>query len=76
EASKVYLRRNKTLSDNVKQLYNNFLKFIEKLSKLTKRDKPKLQELMERIDETRQVADIGWLQAKVQEKIGSERAAS
>ncbi len=76
EAFKVYLRRNKTLSDNVKQLYNNFLKFIEKLSKLTKRDKPKLQELMERIDETRQVADIGWLQAKVQEKIGSERAAS
>lgn len=73
EAFKVYLRRNKTLSDNVKQLYNNFLKFIERLSKLTKRDKLKLQELKERIEETRQIADIGWLQAKVDEKLGAPK---
>lgn len=70
EAFKVYLRRNKTLSDNVKQLYNNFLKFVERLSKLTKRDKQKLEELKERIEETRQIADIGWLQTKVNEKLG------
>jgi hypothetical protein len=70
EAFKVYLRRNKTLSDNVKVLYNNFLKFTDKLSRLTKRDKQKLTELQERINETRQVADLGWLQGKVEEKLG------
>ena len=70
EAFKVYLRRNKTLSDNVKVLYTNFLKFTEKLSKLTKRDKAKLEELRARIEETRQIADIGWLQTKVGEKMG------
>lgn len=70
EAFKVYLRRNKTLSDNVKLLYNNFLKFTDKLSRLTKRDKQKLAELQERINETKQVADLGWLQSKVEEKLG------
>jgi len=69
EAFKVYLRRNKTLSENVKLLYVNFLKFIDKLSRLTKRDKTKLEDLRSRIEETRQIADIGWLQAKVEEKL-------
>lgn len=69
EAFKVYLRRNKTLSENVKVLYNNFLKYTDKLSRLTKRDKPKLLELKQRIEESKQVADLGWLQQKVDEKL-------
>ena len=69
EAFKVYLRRNKTLSENVKVLYTNFLKYIDKLSRLTKRDKSKLNELKEKIEETKQVADLGWLQQKVEEKL-------
>ena len=69
EAFKVYLRRNKTLSENVKVLYNNFLKYTDKLSRLTKRDKPKLIELKQRIEESKQVADLGWLQQKVDEKL-------
>lgn len=69
EAFKVYLRRNKTLSDNVKVLYNNFLKYTDKLSRLTKRDKAKLTELKERIEETRQVADMGWLLLRIDEKL-------
>jgi hypothetical protein len=69
EAFKVYLRRNKTLSENVKLLYNNFLKYTDKLSRLTKRDKPKLTELKQKIEETKQIADLGWLQQKVDEKL-------
>lgn len=72
EAFKVYLRRNKTLSENVKLLYSNFLKFTDKLSRLTKRDKAKLEELRNRIEESGQIADIGWLQVKVAEKLGGK----
>ncbi|MFI5172275.1 MAG: hypothetical protein ACHQFW_07780 [Chitinophagales bacterium] len=69
EAFKVYIRRNKTLSENVKILYSNFLKYIDKLSRLTKRDKNKLTDLMARIQETKQVADLSWLMQKVNEKL-------
>ncbi len=70
EAFKVYLRRNKTLSENVKVLYSNFLKFIDKLSRLTRRDKLKLNEMLVKLEETKQVADIGWLRQKIDEKRG------
>ncbi len=69
EAFKVYLRRNKTLSENVKILYSNFLKFIDKLYRLTKRDKQKLSELAVKIEETKQIADLSWLKQKVEEKM-------
>ncbi len=69
EAFKVYLRRNKTLSENVKILYSNFLKYIDKLSRLTKRDNQKLKELRDKIEEIKQIADLGWLQQKVDEKL-------
>lgn len=73
EAFKVYLRRNKTLSDNVKDLYSNFLKFIDKLSRLTRRDKAKLEELLEKLESTKQTADLGWLRQKVEEKLHPAR---
>jgi hypothetical protein len=70
EAFKVYLRRNRTLSDNVKTLYVNFLKFTDKLSRLQKRDKQKLDELKQRVKETKEVADLQWLLQKIDEKRG------
>lgn len=68
EAFKVYLRRNKTLSENVKSLYVNFLKFTDKLSRLTKRDKQKLTELKKKVEETKDIADSRWLMQKIEEK--------
>lgn len=47
----------------------NFLKYIDKLSRLIKRDKQKLSELKEKIDEIKQVADLTWLLGKVDEKL-------
>ena len=69
EAFKVYLRRNKTLSENVKTLYVNFLKFTDKLSRLQKRDKQKLKELKAKVEEAKEVADLRWLMQKIDEKI-------
>lgn len=68
EAFKVFLRRNKTLSENFKTTYNNFLKFTDKLSRIQKRENNKLNELHTKIEETKIVADINWLLQKIEEK--------
>lgn len=68
EAFKIFLRRNKTLSENFKITYNNFLKFTDKLSRTNRKDKVKLDELQQKIEDTKVVADINWLLQKVEEK--------
>jgi hypothetical protein len=69
EAFKVFLRRNKTLSENFKITYNNFLKFTDKLSRIQKKEKTKLEDLQKRIENTKVVADINWLLQKIEEKM-------
>lgn len=69
EAFKVFLRRNKTLSENFKTTYNNFLKFTDKLSRIQKRERNKLHELQKKIEDTKVVADINWLLQKIGEKM-------
>lgn len=69
EAFRVYLRRNKTLSENMKTTYSNLVKFIDKLSRMQKGENAKLEKLLDKINETKQIADIRWLKTKVEEKI-------
>ncbi|MEZ5014428.1 MAG: hypothetical protein R2794_09065 [Chitinophagales bacterium] len=73
EAFKVYLRRNKTLSDDVKELYSNFLKFTDKLSRLTKNDRAKLEDLKKKIQETKRTADLNWLLQKIEQKTATRK---
>lgn len=68
DAFRVYLRRNKTLSENVKRLYSNFLKFAARLSRIPSGDNTRLAALGKQVEETRNVADIRWLQQKTEEK--------
>ncbi|MBP8753845.1 MAG: hypothetical protein KBH39_06450 [Chitinophagales bacterium] len=69
EAFRVYLRRNKTLSENMKTTYSNLVKFIDKLSRIQKGENAKLEKLLNKIDETKQIADIRWLKTKVGDKM-------
>lgn len=65
DAFRVYLRRNKVISDGMRTVYSNFIKFTDKLLKYS-HDKTKLKELKDEISQTKQVADMNWLLQKTE----------
>ncbi len=66
EAFKVFLRRNKTISENMKIIYMNFVRFLNRLLAIPVQDKEKKEKLKQKISATGQVADIKWLLAKLE----------
>ncbi len=66
---KVFISREKTLSNNRKRNYLNYLKYTKRISKLSKRDISKLEKLKNEITETRGVVSKSWLLEKIDEKL-------
>ncbi|HAE35360.1 MAG TPA: hypothetical protein DCG22_06180, partial [Bacteroidetes bacterium] len=64
EAFKVYLRRNRTISDSVRTIYMNFVRFVNRILSVPPSDSEKKQKLHEKILEAGNVADIRWLLQK------------
>jgi len=69
DAFKIYLRRNKLIADNKRELYLNYIKFIARLSKIPKGKKEALQELLQQLNNTKHIVNLKWLQQKIQEKL-------
>lgn len=68
DAFKIYLRRNKLISDYQRDVYSNLISFTRRL--VTARhgsNRVNAEELKKEILETKKVADINWLLAKVDE---------
>ncbi|MBC7861818.1 MAG: hypothetical protein IAF38_02515 [Bacteroidia bacterium] len=65
-AFKIYLKRNKLISDYQREIYLNLIKYTNRLLKAGSNDK-KLKELKVEIEGNRQVADLQWLLKKVGE---------
>jgi len=74
-AYKVYMRRNKQLSGYQQKVNNNLLRFVKKLYKLrlkclgmAKEDRlSAIAQLQKQIKDTQQIANINWLEKKVEE---------
>lgn len=65
DSFRVYLRRNKNISDRHRQTYLNLIKFTKKLSKIRPSEQSKLKSLKGDIEAAEQVADINWLREKI-----------
>ena len=63
----VYLRRNQTISKEVRQQYLNVLRFIKKLSNVYPGDQPAIAKIEQQIQECKNLADKGWIVSKVEE---------
>jgi len=70
ESFKIYLRRNKTISRDVRQQYLNWLRFVKRLSNLPPGDRTGLQKIRQQIDDCKALADKGWILEKVVELAG------
>lgn len=69
DSFKIYLKRNKLLSENRKKIYLNFIKFIARLSRLTKGQNNHLLKIKKQIEETPNTANAKWLFQKINEKL-------
>lgn len=69
DSFKIYLRRNKLISENNRHVYLNFVKFITRLSKLYKGDNKALLKLKKQIAATKNTANLSWLMGKIETKL-------
>lgn len=67
DSFKIYLLRNKSLSEHHVKTYKNLLRVTHKLSRLIPSDKKKIALLETEIEQTKPLADIGWLREKLME---------
>lgn len=64
---RVYLRRNKQISDYQKLIYTNFARFVKKLTRKKLGSKKPVAEIGVEMDTVKQIADFGWLKEKLDE---------
>ena len=69
DSFKIYLRRNKLLSDNHITVYMNFIKLIARLAKTEKHETKKMKRILARFNSLPKIANKTWLLAKVNEKM-------
>ena len=67
-AFKIFLKRNKVISDYQRTIYKNLVKFTSKLVR-TGSAKRKIITLKHEVEQIKQVADIQWLLQKIEELI-------
>jgi hypothetical protein len=73
DSFRIFLRRNKVISKNLKREYINFLNLVKKLTTLTSSDKKSIDHLRRRIMETSYSMPKNWLLKKIAEKERHER---
>ncbi len=64
---KVYLKRNKLISDYQKTIYNNLLKFVRKLTRIKMGSKKSVADVQQEMEGVKQIADTTWLKQKIKE---------
>ncbi|MEX0813682.1 MAG: hypothetical protein WD048_15800 [Chitinophagales bacterium] len=72
ETFKLFLRRNKRISDYQKTIYKNLIRYIVKLAKLKSRFQKVPKKVRDEIESTAQIADKSWLLKKIKENTGME----
>ena len=67
ESFRLFVSRNKGVSDRHKKNYLNFIKFTKQLSKTKVGDKKRLDKIKSAIQQSKNIADANWLYAKIEE---------
>ena len=71
DSFRIFLRRNKVISKNLKREYKNFLILVKKLTTVRPSDKKAIADLRQRISETSYSMPKNWLLKKIAEIEGS-----
>lgn len=72
DSFRIFLRRNKVISKNLKREYNNFLNLVKKLTTIVPSDKKAIAELHARVSATSYSMPKNWLLKKIAEIDGTK----
>ena len=64
---KIFIIRQKQLSKYQAQTYQNFMKYLKKISNTSVYDKARIEKIKEDISKEKVIADIGWLKNIIKE---------
>ena len=67
DSFRIYLRRNKHISKEVKQQYLNVLRFVKKLATLAPNDKTGVEKIKKQVNDCKALADKRWILEKIAE---------
>lgn len=67
DSFRIYLRRNRTISRDIKQQYLNVLRFVKKLSNLDTYDAAMVKKVKKQITECKNLAAKAWFLKKIEE---------
>ncbi|MBK7871116.1 MAG: hypothetical protein IPJ74_10705 [Saprospiraceae bacterium] len=67
DSFRIYLRRNKLISKEVRQQYLNVLRFVKKLSNTRPKDQKAIANVRQEIDACRALADKNWILQKLED---------
>jgi len=70
ESFRVYLNRNKLITDGRKVVYKNLIKFTKKLTNITPGDQSSLKKIKKEVEDTPNIVNKGWLIQKIEELEG------
>lgn len=73
DAFKIYLRRNKLIAENKREMYLNFIRFVSKLIKIQKGKNELLLETQQMIKNTKLLVNAKWLHEKIEQKMKKQR---
>ena len=69
QQSKMYIKREKSLTKERKETYLNLIKYTSSLMKVNPRDQSKIQKIKIEIEQTKGIVSKPWLMEKVEEMI-------
>lgn len=67
DSFRIFLRRNKVISKNLKREYNNFLNLVKRLTTIDTSNPKEIEVIQKRVDEVSFATPKGWLRQKVRE---------
>jgi hypothetical protein len=70
ESFRVYLNRNRQITENRKNLYKNLISFTKRLTRIMPGDQKSIEKLKREVEHTAEIANKGWLKQKIAELEG------
>ncbi len=74
-AYRIFLSRNKQISDYQRTIYRNMIKYTTRLMRASG-NIPKIQLLLNEVNEVKQIADLNWLKKKILELLNNQQTLS
>ena len=66
DSFRLFLRRNKLITESHKRNYLNLIRFVKQLSRIRPGETKKLKQIKDKIEATEQIADVNWLMEQVE----------